>query len=78
MALLIESGLDDRKTLYALGKVFAASADHQTIPTTLKPPPTAWQKDFHEISQRRNLTLSLDESFQRVKDFYERLPTIPT
>jgi predicted nucleotidyltransferase component of viral defense system len=78
MALLIESGLDDKKTLYALGKVFAASAAHQTIPTTLKPPPTTWQKDFYELSQRRNLTLSLEESFQRAKDFYERLPTVPT
>ncbi|MGH9550925.1 MAG: nucleotidyl transferase AbiEii/AbiGii toxin family protein, partial [Terriglobales bacterium] len=73
MALLIESGLDNDKTRYALAKVFVASADHQTVPISLLPPPAAWAKEFQSISQRRNLTLSLDESFHVVHDFYEKL-----
>ncbi len=47
MALLIERGLDKEKTCYALGKVFAASADHKTVPKTLMTPPAAWEKDSH-------------------------------
>ena len=73
MALLIENSLDKGKTRYALGKVFAASADHQTVPVTLLPPPAAWEKEFQSISLLRNLTLSLDESFQVVHAFYEQL-----
>lgn len=76
MALLIENDIDNDKTLYALGKVFAASADHQTIPTTLLPPPAAWEKEFQAISDRRNLTLSLEQSFNLVHDFYNKLHQI--
>lgn len=73
LALLIDSGLDNDKICYALCCVFAASSNHKVVPKTLSPPPTSWAKDFHAISDRRNLALDLEKSFNRVSEFYQQL-----
>lgn len=73
MALLIEDGLEKAKIQYCLKHVFASSSDHQDIPGNLSPPPAGWQKDFQLLAERRDLALSLDESFQIVDLFYKSL-----
>jgi len=70
MALLIMHGLIATKVRLVLNKVFAGSADHQVVPAQLPLPPVAWKKDFDTIAERRNLSLSLEQAFQKVTDFY--------
>lgn len=73
MALLIASGLDKAKVTYALQKVFAASVDHTTLPMQLPPPPATWRKEFEIVAERRNLALTIDESFQHVEKFFSEI-----
>lgn len=73
MVLLIENGLASDKVLLSLAQVFAASSDHQIVPTDLPEPPLSWKKEFTSIAEQRNLKISMDQAFLTVADFYSKI-----
>jgi hypothetical protein len=73
MVLLIgEPKLDRGRTRVAIEATFANRATH-AVPQKLEAPPKEWAPVFQALARERGLTLSVDEGFAMVQDFFERL-----
>lgn len=69
---LIEKGLDSVKVFTALTGVFAVRDEH-LLPDELPKPPSSWQPIFDEFAKENALELSLDQSFQIVQSYYQKV-----
>lgn len=71
MVLLIQSGLDQKDTAYAIESVFSARKTH-SAPGNLKPPPETWPGPFLALAKTCGLDSDVDSAFQVANNFYRQ------
>ena len=69
MNLIIDQKPNSHKLCLALNKVFKS----HKLPEHLSPPPESWNKDYPRLAQLSKLSLSLDQAYERLNSFYEKL-----
>ncbi|NDG27877.1 MAG: nucleotidyl transferase AbiEii/AbiGii toxin family protein, partial [Proteobacteria bacterium] len=73
MVLLIDSTeLDPHRVADSITKTFLRRDTH-VIPATLAPPPKTWEGPFVEMAEECGLKLSIEEAFEKIREFYSRL-----
>jgi hypothetical protein len=75
MALLIGDGtLDRQRILNALRLTFERRETH-SLPKMLEAPPSEWESPFKELAKGCGLSSDLNVVFERVRTFFEEVPT---
>lgn len=69
MVLLIQSGLDKKRTSEALRATFERRKTHAE-PPELSPPPEGWKSPYSEMAEQCGLSPDIDLAFETVKSFY--------
>ncbi len=72
LALLLEEGVDAEKAKIAIIGVFNIRATHDP-PRRLADPPASWSAIFEALAFEATVTLTLEEAFARVREFYSAL-----
>jgi predicted nucleotidyltransferase component of viral defense system len=73
MVLLIRGGkIDQGKAAAAIRATFSKRATHD-VPTELNPPPAEWKPVFDALAKECDLTMTLQEGFEIVREFTQTL-----